>query len=571
VQLTGTSPEETAATLNAIVTEFVDVAGTLKRAKLDELTEILAEQVTYAENNLREAEMSLEGFRIQTITLPSESSGPVAPGLEATRDPLWAQFFDLRITGDQIQRERAAIDRVLAGPELSVEGLETIGSVRGSSALTTALRQLNEKRAELRSLQFRYTDDHPMVQLVAEEVRTLEQGTIPSLARSLQTELDAQVSEINRQVETAGSDLRQIPPRMIEEARLRRQVAIASELYTNLERRYSEARLAAASSISDVRLLDAPTVPQRPQPGSQSWRIILMAVGGSLGAGLGLVLLLDRIDSKVRYPGQITTELGLPILATIPKLPNRRGADPESTDRLTEAFRTLRFNLQQAYGNAGPLVVTVSSPGRGEGKSFTSAHLAMSLAAMGRRTLLIDGDVRRGSLHRFFDLPRGTGLLECLRYGMRLDLARQKTRHENLHLLSGGRRLARGPELLGTAAMHELLATARSQYDAIIIDTPPFGAGADAFVFGTITGNLLVVLRTATSERVAMEMHMENLYRLPIRLLGAVMNDVPDSGPYKYYAYSYLPGYEARDEIEEIEAGEPMQLAGHKSEKTGGA
>jgi capsular exopolysaccharide synthesis family protein len=563
VELTGPTSQGVAATLHAVVERFVDVAGDLKRAKLDELTEILAEQLAVAENNLRNAEMALEGFRVQTITLPSEQTSPVAAGIEATRDPVFSRFFSLRITADQLRLEREAIDRLLAAPTLSVEGLEAVGSVRSSSALNAALQELNEKRAELRALRARYTDEHQLVAIAGEEVRALETTTIPALARQLQQELDLQAGEITRQIESAGTDLRQIPPRMIEEARLRRQVAIDENLYRTLQQRYAEARLAAASSIPDVRLLDAPSAPHRPIPGKSRVRIILMALAGSFGAAAGLVVLLARLDSKVRYPTQITAGLGLPILATVPRLNAKRGTgDGEQQERLTEAFRTLRFNLVQAYGTAGPVVLAISSPGRGEGKSFVARQLAIAMAGVGYRTLLVDGDVRRGVLHRAFAMKRGEGLLDCLRNGVEIENYTRRTSFDHLDLLTGGRRLARGPELLGSAAMAQLLARARASYDVVIVDAPPFGAAADPFVLGTLTGNMIIVLRTGASERHAMALHMDGLYRLPIRLLGAVMNDVPDSGVYRYYSYAYLAGYEARDEADLPDDDEPLRLAG---------
>jgi len=108
-------------------------------------------------------------------------------------------------------------------------------------------------------------------------------------------------------------------------------------------------------------------------------------------------------------------------------------------------------------------------------------------------------------------------------------------------------RTSDAPELLGSAKMPELLARLRGDYDVILVDSPPLGAGIDPFVLGTLTGNLLLVLRTGVSHREVMAAKLEVLRRLPVRLLGAVLNDVPPGAAYQYYSY-YTPGYEATDE-----------------------
>ena len=126
----------------------------------------------------------------------------------------------------------------------------------------------------------------------------------------------------------------------------------------------------------------------------------------------------------------------------------------------------------------------------------------------------------------------------------------QPTPYPRLALIGGGTRTQRAPEVLGSQAMTELIAELRGQYDVILVDSPPLTAGVDPFILGTVTGSLLVVLRTGHSHREIAGAKLEVLERLPIRLLGAVLNDVPRGAAYGYYAYYsyYLPGYEAVDE-----------------------
>jgi tyrosine-protein kinase Etk/Wzc len=121
-------------------------------------------------------------------------------------------------------------------------------------------------------------------------------------------------------------------------------------------------------------------------------------------------VVLDRIDPRVRYPEQVSRDLGLPILGMVPHL--RRDQEPAE---VVEALRGVCLNLVHAYGAAGPLLVTITSPGPGDGKSFLAANLALTFADGGHRTLLIDGDIRRGVLHRRFKAARQPGLTDYLR------------------------------------------------------------------------------------------------------------------------------------------------------------
>jgi tyrosine-protein kinase Etk/Wzc len=555
VELTGNDPVLTTATLNAVVDRFVEVAAQLKRAKLSEFARILEEQLRQAERNLREAEIGLESFRVQTITLPSERATPVAPGIELTRDPAFENFVSMKVEGEQLDRDREAIQRALAqmaDSALSVAALEVIPAVRRSTEVAQALSELTDKQAELRALRYRYTSEHPTVRRMESEVRELEGTTIPSLVRALIAEVAARQAELDSRIQSASQELQQIPPRAIREARLRRDVTVAEGIYTMLQQRYEGARLAEASSIPDVRILDPAVVPVRPLK-SLARRLIAMGFAGGLGLGLVGAVLLDRMDRKVRYPQQVTTELGLPLLGAVPHLKGMRGgATAGSDDSVIEALRGVRLNLVHAYGAAGPILLTVTSPEAGDGKSFIAANLALAFAAAGHQSLLIDGDTRRGYLHRVLNVARKPGLTDYLSGNAARAGIVQETDFRSLYFVGCGTRLREAPELLGSAAMSQFVTNLRASYGVIVIDSPPLGAGVDAFALGTVTGNLLVVLRLGMTDRELAEAKLDVLDRLPVRVLGAVLNDVRTREVYRYYSYG-LPGYEYKIEPEEGE------------------
>jgi capsular exopolysaccharide synthesis family protein len=531
------------------------VAAELKRQKLTELTKILDQQLESAQQNLRDAEAALERFGVHTITLPSNRAAPGAPGTDPNQDPAVRSFFDLQLQRDQVQRDREALEQVVAqtrDPALSAIALEAVAAVQNSPDLSAALKELVLKQAELRTLKYKYTDAYPQVRRLAGEITTLERQTIPSLARAVADELGAREAELERQIAAGSRTLREVPPRAREEARLRRRVTLAETLYTTLQQRFEEARLAEASTIPDVRILDGAVAPQRPVKNTAP-RLILVALVGSLGLAVLGAVLLDRADPRVRYPAQVSRDMGLTILGALPHVKGRRdggdraGQTREDVAALVEALRGVCLNLVYAYGAAGPMLVTITSPGPGEGKSFLSANLAHTFAEGGHRTLLVDADIRRGVLHRRFAARRRPGLTDCLRDEVPFEAIEQQTAYPSLTLIGCGTRVHNAPELLSSQLMARLIHRVRPAYDVILFDSPPLAGGVDPFVLATLTGNLLMVLRTGQSHKEMAAAKLEMLRRLPVRLLGAVLNDVPQNASYGYYSY-YLPGYEATDE-----------------------
>jgi capsular exopolysaccharide synthesis family protein len=282
----------------------------------------------------------------------------------------------------------------------------------------------------------------------------------------------------------------------------------------------------------------------------QKSRITLLAIIASLAAAIGLALLLDRVDKRLRYPDQITDELGLDILGAVPSIGvSKNGAtDLETATQVVEAFRTVRLGLAHALNGPRPLMLTISSPNLGDGKSLVSSNLALSFAEGGYRTLLIDGDIRRGGLHRMFGIERRPGLVDCLMGNAGLDDVVHPANHANLSVIPGGARRQRGPELLASRALTDLLAQLKPAYDAIIIDSPPLGAGIDPFALGVATGSMMLVVRPGETDRKLAMAKLTLLDRLPVKLVGAVLNAFKSSREYRHYSYDYGYTSEVEDD-----------------------
>jgi capsular exopolysaccharide synthesis family protein len=550
-------PEAAALTMNALIGQFVNEAAAQKRSKLTMLAEILDSQVADQDRRLKDAEQRLESFRVGTVTQPREEL-PMAPGLSFTQPTVYGSFFAQRNALDSIRRDRLEIEDVLRrsqSGEVAVDAFNTISSVRQAPDLQRVLGELSTMEAALRDSAALYTDQHPGTIRLRDRIQLMRSQTIPIYAQALIRQIQNREAELEGRIGTQSREMRQIPIRTQTEARLRREADQAASLYGALENSRQQAKLAEASAIPDVRILDSAEPPTKPVRGG-SVTLILLGLLIGLGSGIAIALLVDRFDPRFRYPDQVSKGLGLPILGTIPEIKRAKGlnASQDEAAQVVEAFRSIRMSLAHSFDPAGPIVLTISSPSPGDGKSLIASNLALSFAEAGYRTVLLDGDIRRGSLHHTFGVERRPGLVDHLAGDASHAAILRPATHALLTLIPCGSRRHLGPELLGSARMQELMTHLKSTYQVVIVDTPPLGAGIDPFVLSTATGQLAIVLRAGETDRQLAEAKLQILDRLPVRLLGAILNDVRlKEGAYKYYRYSY--GY-----VADVEEEDTVQL-----------
>lgn len=556
VMMQGNDPHFAARVVNRVLDSFLEEALEVARAQSDQLSRTLEDQLASARQALEAAEASFEAFESENVLLPSAGPGG---GSEVS-----SEFLELRLRREEVERELGALDRALAqlnaSGEVDVQALEAIPAVRASSEIATALERLTELRAEARVLLLRYTEDHPSVQEVREDIRDLERSTLPGLLARARSLLAEESSDLASRASGRADDLRQVPTRALTQARLRRQLGQAEALYDDVNRRYSAARLAALSATPDVQVVDYAEPPSRPD-GDRRLTLALGILFSFTGAGGVGAILLDRRDRRIRSPSDVETRLGLTILGALPHLSMRRGqVDAKDREQAVEAFRTIRLGLLYAYGSAGPTMLTVSSPAPGDGKSFVTSNLALSFAELGRKTVVIDGDTRKGVQHRLLGVDRRPGLTDYLIGSSALDEVIRPTSHPNLFVIPLGSLAQGSPELLVGAPMQELLAHLKGEFDVVLVDSPPLGAAADPIMLGSLTGSMVLVLRNAATDSDHAAAMLQNLRRYPVRLMGAVLNDVPSGGEYRYYGYAR--GYGVDEEEAEIGVDEGRQLLG---------
>jgi succinoglycan biosynthesis transport protein ExoP len=551
--LLGTNPVRLTTTMNALINQYVDVAAELKRRRLAELSSILAQQLDTVGRQLRDAEGRLQGFKIETITKPGEGT-VLTPGTQQTTATVVSRYFQQKLEVEDLKRDRQALETVLArarAGDLAVDAYQTIPSVREAPDLQASLKELSTAEADLRTLKYRYTEQYKPVQDLQERIKEIRNQSVPAYTTALVQALKQKESDLQQVIATSSKQLEEIPGRSILEERYSREVGSIASIYNDLQGRYESAKLAEASALPDVRILDPAILPERPTSNTAA-RLIFMGFMASTGLALGLAILLDQLDKRFRYPEQVTNELGLAIFGAIPAIRNLKSGkeDVEEAAHVVEAFRAVRLNLLHSYGT-GPVMLTVSSPGPGDGKSLVSSNLALSFAEAGYKAVLMDGDIRRGELHRMFKAERIPGLIDYLMKQASLDQVLRPTTHPNLMLLPCGTRRHSGPELLGSGMMAELVGALKGRFNVVIVDSPPLGAGIDPFVLGTVTGNIMLVLRSGETDRQMAEAKIRLLDRLPVRVLGAVLNDIRTTeSQYQYYSYVY--GYTSDEEVPKL-------------------
>ena len=569
MSLSGADPQRIAATLNAWVRQFEAVSTSLKKSKVSQAARILEGQREYASQELAQAEAALQRFRVQTVTEPSERQA-IVPGLDMTNNPVFDSYFREKLLADGFRRDREALEAVAraAGDNggITREAVLSIPSVSADPAaedLRKVLQEQADRDAALRRLRDTYQDEYPAVKAEAAALATLRSTAVPAALGAYVAQLRRREQALGASIAQRGADLRAIPVRTIEEQRLKRQLEVASQTYLSLNTRAVEAKMADASTVPDVQVLDKAEAPLNPTKNTAP-TLIAGAIAAGIAAAVLLAILLDRLDRRFRYPEQVTEELGLYIMGVMPVIAADGRNSATQAAQVVEAFRTVRMNVRYAALPHRPLTVTITSPGPNDGKSLIASNLALSFAESGARTLLIDGDIRRGELGETFGTPAEPGLVDYLDGRALLGEVLVATdAHPNLTLMPAGARRRRAPELLATPRLPQLMAQMGRDYDVVIVDSPPLGAGFDAFAIATATANMLLVMRPGTTDRKMAAAKLAQMDTLPVRVMGAVVNGITLTGDYEYYSYyrDYQPEGEDEEEAAAVAVEPPSRLA----------
>jgi succinoglycan biosynthesis transport protein ExoP len=266
--------------------------------------------------------------------------------------------------------------------------------------------------------------------------------------------------------------------------------------------------------------------------------------------GVGVVFLMDFLDDTLRSPDQITEKLGLPVLAVISHFnmePGKPITESHPRSPVSEAFRTLRTNVQYTSVDHPLNTILITSSDSSEGKTTVAVNLSVVLAQGGNRVTLIDADMRHPSIHKRMDNPNRSGLSSLFVQGDdTLNGSVQKTRVENLALVTAGDMPPNPSELLGSHKMDQILVQLKGISDILIIDSPPIMAVTDAAILGPKVDGVLLIVEPGKTKLAAARHTVEQMQRVGSNILGVVLNNL-DMGSARYgYRYYYYKGYHYR-------------------------
>jgi polysaccharide biosynthesis transport protein len=363
--------------------------------------------------------------------------------------------------------------------------------------------------------------------------------------KMLQDALEQQKVEANKLNESS-----------IEYSLLKRDVDTNRTLYEGLLEKLKEAGVTAGLRSNNFRIVDVARVPTAPSEPNLP-RNLGFALALGLTTGIGLSFLLEGLDNTVRTPDQAQAVSALPSLGVIP-LGSRRRAEMPERKRLTlaaskeavelvalerpksqmaESYRALRTSLLLTSLGGPPHVILVTSALPGEGKSTTTLNAAIVLAQKGARVLLIDADLRRPTLHKTLGMGPRQGLSDLLTGNSSLTQAIVPTHIlPNLFLLPAGTPPPNPAELLASTDMQELLVQLRSQYDHIVMDTPPTLSVTDAVILSTLADRVVLVIRSGQTTKQALRRARDILMQVNAHVCGVLLNAVDLASP-DYYDY----------------------------------
>ena len=554
-----TNPQMAADFANTLSTEFIEQNLNARWQTTQHTGEWLARQMEDIKIKLEQSEEALQAYaRATNLVITDEKENAADLKLKQLQEEL-SKAQDERITR-QSRYELAA--RASA---------DSLGEVLDDQSLQDVQGKLTDLHRQLAELTATFTADHPRVQKVQAQISSLE--AVRSQARlNILGRIRNDFESAERREKLLATDYAAIAKVVSQQADkvshyniLKREVDTNRQVYDSMLQRVKEAGIASALRASNISVVDPAVTPGAPYKPSLTNNTIIGLLSG-LFFGVVLVVFLDRADRTIQEPGDAAFYLGVPELGIVPSAsadPNRSsGVLPfmpqqaassrsmalvslQSTpSAMAESFRaTLTSILFSGEEGKYPRVIVISSAAPKEGKTTLSTNLAVAVAAIHKRVLLIDADIRRPSIHRFFDFKNDVGLVDLLRSPQPIQAPlnghARKTDILNLSVLTSGRPASGDPTLFHSARLGEIINLVREEYDMVVIDTPPMLNMSDARIIARHADGVVLVARANKTSRDSIKDAYRRFVSDGTRLLGTVLNDwnPKKSSRYGYYRY----------------------------------
>lgn len=527
---TGNDPALAAEVVNTIMELGRRRSVERRREQAAAKREFIGRQLADFEAQLRQAQADVQAYQETSgaVSLESQQAGQISNILAFER-----------------QVEELSVERQLYVPIL--RGLEAAGPADVASfealAATPALAKnpaiadlysrlvlLEVKRDSLVAGPGGARPDNPAVRAVQEQMG-LGSAKLVDALREYMHGIDRQVGELRRTIAGLKTQSEGLLPHAAELARLRQRVEGLRKVYEALQTQLEQTRIEEASERGKLAIIDPAVVPREPTNATGLVHVVLaLMLAGMLG--LGSAFLVEHFDDRIRSPRQVSRELGYTVLGAVPWLPGSNGRVSREQSRVqlerlsapAEAYRMIRVNVTFSHAVKPRKTMMVTSPAPGEGKTTTAVNLAAALAEEGKRTLLIDADLRRSNVHRLLGLSSEVGLSSVLAGQAVLEEAIIPSGIDHLDVLPAGPHPPNPAELLASQRMEKLLQALAESYDWVVLDAAPMLAVADPASLAPHMDGVLMVVKAGKTERHAIVEATGRLSEVQGDLLGVVVN-----------------------------------------------
>lgn len=547
-----------------------------------EVSDREVEQQFYADPEVAELQQRLRNARSRYNSMHRLARSPSDPSIATPK----RQVEELGKQIDRLWKERrpAIVEglALVANPDLADAARKAETDLISLRARESALRERLDQAAadELQLLQQERADlvrrngeGHALVAQIDKRIARIEtrknqpddpqpvgknDGLLDSLTRSLES-IESMRKDLQKKFEEDLGASKQAEITQLEEANLRNNLDRQRTLFNSVVDQLKQAQIVSDFGSVSTRTIEATGVTaDRPKTA------LILALAVILGGGLGglAAFVSDLLDARVRTLSEIRKLLDLPVIGMIPLLSEEKTpgvglagllSHHKPRSALAESYKTTRTNLDFLRRNRRAQVLLISSAHPGDGKSTTASNLAITLANTGRRVLLIDGDLRKPSLHRFYELAQDPGFSDALKIQGSVAGLIQPTFVPHLDLLTTGLDVSNPAELLASHRLGEILEELRHEYDTVIIDSSPLLAVTDPSIIASVADGLILVVRVMSTRRHDIDRTKELLATLGVPVFGMVINGITREqfgygyGGYGYgyggYGYGYGYGY----------------------------
>jgi len=558
LSMTDHDPVLAAQMVNRLADIYVLESRSLKKKNADAKKNIIKERLDHAKEEFEQAKEELRAFKsTHFVSLDTETRAQMDEKsriegelrtYQNARDALKTLLEKINSIGNSVESQK---DLKYVYSQLT--NLPTFDTNPRMGFLKEELADLERQYDEGVKT---YTERHEAVIAISQKIAQ-SRTKIKQEAENHLDNLNSKINQISNRLAALEFKLKQqLPTDQLRLQELEDQYKAKMELYNQLYSQFQLAELQEVAETENVDILDPALVPDYPVNRDKKKKAA-MGILFSLALGVGIALALDFFDKSIKTVDDVKKFLKLEVLGTIPSIDFKDLNDYQDSEKIKqidqqlvtydysptpigEAYRSLRTNLvfSKQTGRIHSFVITSTAPG--DGKSFTAANVAISMAQHKSNTLIIDADLRRGVLHNTFGVPKEPGLTNYLTGMVSFQHIINETLTPNLSMISCGSLLPNPSELLGSPQMKRFLDEARRKFDIIIFDSPPLNAATDAIVIGTQVDAVVLVIRAGITDRNLAKQKLEMFKNVPVRLLGVVLNGTQAEfghDGYSYYHY----------------------------------